>query len=243
MLFYVRLQQAELLECDLGPNFTLSLEQLNTAWRPNCKLIMLCNPNNPTGTIVASDFIATVCETYRDHALIVVDEAYIEFADIPSATNLINQYDNLIVLRTLSKAYGLAGIRLGCVIAQSPIIETINKITAPYSISSATLGIAQKALRNKEWFVTALNKIKRERKHLTQQLKKCSWIDKVYPSQTNFILIKTPKAQELASFLAKNDIAIRQFSCNSLLHQHLRITVGGEEQNNALIDLLSSFKP
>ena len=241
--FYVRLQQAELLECPLdgNNNFALSLEKLKNSWRPNCKIIMLCNPNNPTGTLVDLEFIATLCELYRDRSLIVVDEAYIEFTESTSAISLINQFDNLIILRTLSKAYGLAGIRLGSMIAQASIIEAIKKITAPYTIPTTTLEIAQQALSTKHWFISAIKKIQLEREKLFTQLSTISWIEKIYPSKTNFILIKTSYAQTIADYLAQKNIAIRQFSSNSLLHQHLRITVGSEEQNAQLLNVLFSF--
>jgi histidinol-phosphate aminotransferase len=241
--FYVRLQQAQLLECvlDSTDHFALSIEKINTCWQPNCKIIMLCNPNNPTGTLLDLEFIASVCETYRNRSIIVVDEAYIEFADCASAATLINQYDNLIVLRTLSKAYGLAGIRLGSIIAQEAIINAISKITAPYTISSTTLDIAQQALMHDEWFRSAIKKIQVERDKLVIKLNQLNWIETIYPSKTNFILIKTPYAQAIAAYLFANKITIRQFSSNSLLHQHIRITVGSEEQNILLMGTLSSF--
>lgn len=242
--FYVRLQQAELLECPLNKadNFSLSLKAIENNWQPNCKLIMLCNPNNPTGTMVSLDLIISLCERYRNQSLIVVDEAYIEFTDKQSATSLIKQFDNLIILRTLSKAFGLAGIRLGAIIAQPSIIAALNKIIAPYSISTATVSIALQALCNKQWFITAINKIQNEREKLLTQLANIAWIEKIYPSEANFILIKTAYAGELADYLAKNKIAIRQFSTSSLLHQHLRITVGSEEDNVFLINTLNSFR-
>ncbi|RUR12380.1 histidinol-phosphate transaminase [Legionella sp. km772] len=240
--FYVRLQQAELLECPLNQDsFTLSLKQIHKNWRPNCKLIMLCNPNNPTGTLVDLKFIASLCTHYRNRSVIVVDEAYIEFTERQSATILIKQFDNLVILRTLSKAFGLAGIRLGAVISQAAIINALNQIMAPYTIPSSTISIAQQALRNKQWFIMALQKIKKEREKLLFELGRITWIEKIYPSETNFLLLKTTYAQTLAEYLATNNITIRQFSANSLLHQHLRITIGSAEQNSHLIKAMTSF--
>ena len=241
--FYVRVQQAELVECplDKNNNFSLSLEQIRNSWQSNCKIIMLCNPNNPTGNLVSLEFIASACEHYRNRSLIVVDESYIEFTDKPSAVSLINRFDNLVILRTLSKAYGLAGIRLGSIVAQASTIEAINKITAPYTIPTPSLDLAQQALRDKQWFIAAIKKIRIERDKLQTQLRKLACVEKIYPSETNFILIKTIYAQKIADYLTENNIAIRQFPPNSLLHQHLRITIGSEEQNSLLIKLLFSF--
>lgn len=241
--FYARLQQAQILQCPLDPanNFALSLKQVNQNWRENCKLIMLCNPNNPTGNLIDLQFIATLCELYKNRSVIVVDEAYMEFANGQSATTLLSQYDNLIILRTLSKAYGLAGLRLGVIIAQSQVIQAVNKIIAPYPLSSVVMRLALQALANNDWFTTAIRKIKNAREKLINDLKANPLIEKVYPSEANFILLKTLYADELASWFFQQGISIRNFSSNPLMH-HLRITVGDEQQNLLLIAALSSFQ-
>lgn len=241
--FYARLQQAQVIDCplDYSDNFSLSIERINEHWQEHCKLIMLCNPNNPTAHSIDLEFIATLCEHYKDRSLIVVDEAYIEFAETQSATCLLNEFDNLIVLKTLSKAYGLAGLRLGAIIAQPQVIEACNKIIAPYPISSIVIQLALQALANDNWFASAITKIKAERVKLINALQDNPLIEKIYPSETNFVLIKTTHAKELTSWFTTQDITIKSFSPDSILHHHLRITVGDEQQNMLLMAALSSF--
>ncbi len=241
--FYVRLQQGELIQCPLDQqsDFSLSLETIQSYWKPNCKIIMFCRPNNPTGNLIDLELIAATCALYTNRAVIVVDEAYIEFSNSPSATTLIQQFENLVVLRTMSKAGGLAGLRLGCIMAQSTVINAFNKIIAPYIISSSVISLALQALNNKDWFPTVIERIKASRNLLIEVLENSPVIEKVLPSETNFVLVKTQYARELALWLAEKGIAIRDFPPASLLHDHLRLTVGNEEQNQMLIAELASF--
>lgn len=242
--FYAQLQQAEIIECPLNEqdNFNLSLNRVNESWKENCRMIMLCNPNNPTGNLIDLELIAALCNFYKNRSVIVVDEAYMEFANGQSATCLIPQFDNLIVLRTLSKAYGLAGLRLGAVLAQAPLIRTLNKIMAPYPLSSVVIRLASQALANNNWFNKVKEKIKEARNTLINALGVFSYIEKIYPSEANFILIKTTYARELAAWLTSQGITIKSFPSNSELENHLRITVGNDQQNLLLKTSLSSFQ-
>ena len=242
--FYARLQQAAIINCPLQENkegFSLDRHAMTACWQPTCKLIMLCRPNNPTGELIDLDTITALCEQYTNQSIIVVDEAYIEFSEAKSATTLINHFDNLIVLRTLSKAYGLAGLRLGAVIAQAPLIEALNKICAPFTLSSAVMGLALNALQNKHWFTTVQQRIKTLRADLANNLKQSPWIEKIYPSAANFLFIKTRYARPLAAWFQQHNIAIRSFADNPLLKNYLRITVGDDAQNTKLITLFASF--
>lgn len=241
--FYVRLQQAELLQCplDLDNHFKLTLNDIQKAWKPNCKIIMFCNPNNPTASCIDLELIAATCKHYTNKSAIIVDEAYIDFSSQKSATTLIQQFENLIVLRTLSKGCGLASLRLGALIAQPHIVEAVNKTIAPYTLSSAPAYLANQALDNKDWFPTIINLVKKERERLIKELGLLAIIEKVYPSETNFVLIKTPYAKELKLWFEKEKIAIRDFPFNSPLHDHLRITVGTEAQNELVCATIISF--
>ena len=241
--FYACLQQAGVINCPLQENdqgFSMDLNALDTLWQPNCKLIMICRPNNPTGELIDLATIARLCAHYVNRAVIVVDEAYIEFATALSAASLIPQFDNLVVLRTLSKAYGLAGLRIGAVISQTPLIEALRKVTAPFTLSSAVVALAIEALQDKTWFVNSQQCISQLRAQLALSLQQCAWIEHVYPSSSNFLLIKTRQAAGLADWLLQHDIAIRAFT-TSPLQQHLRITVGNEEQNKKLLTALAAF--
>ncbi|WP_019216684.1 histidinol-phosphate transaminase [Legionella tunisiensis] len=242
--FYARLQQAEIINCPLDAEngFSLDLQKLLALWQPDCKIIMLCQPNNPTASLLDLDTISQLCKHFKDKAVVVVDEAYIDFAQFPSAASLLTSFDNLIVLRTLSKAYGMAGLRLGTVIAQSQIIQALKNITPPYTLSSVVLNLAKKALADQQWFAQNVQQILNARTQLMTELQQSSWIDIVYPSRTNFMFVRSAYAFPLAAWFAKHDIAVRHFTGLPLLQNHLRISVGDESQNQRLITALKAFK-
>jgi len=241
--FYAHLQQAMVINCPLAEaeGFSLNLELMREKWQLNCKLIMLCRPNNPTGNLIHLKTISELCQHYQDRSIIVVDEAYIEFSDEISATSLINQFDNLIVLRTLSKACGLAGLRVGAIIAQPAIIKALETIVAPFTFSSAVLDLSVRALQNTAWFEEAIQRIKVSRAAMMADLQRSRWIEKVYPSAANFILVKTHDAKALFEYFSRQSIAVRQFATTPSLQQHLRITVGDEVQNKSVLAALVSF--
>lgn len=243
--FYVRLQGGFILDCplDSAREFQLSLDAIKATWQKNCKIIMFCNPNNPTGTLVSLDLIAATCVHFKSKSVIVVDEAYIEFSGTASAATLLAEHDNLIILKTMSKAAGLAGLRLGSIIAQKKLIERIAAINAPYNLSSAVIELALRALANQDWFTKSLKHIQQAREWLSDELNKQPLVEHVYPSFANFILFKTAYAKELIDWCAEHKIAVKGFKAPSLLQHHLRLTVGSAEQNRMVIAVVSSFKP
>ncbi|KTD19326.1 histidinol-phosphate aminotransferase [Legionella lansingensis] len=242
--FYAHLQQAKIINCPLivENNFSLAMDQLIVAWQPNCKLIILCQPNNPTGNMLELVMIAELCEYFRNKAVIVVDEAYIDFAEAPSATTLLSSFDNLIILRTLSKAYGMAGLRLGAVIGRAQVIEALKNAMAPYTLSSAVIQLAKTALISKDWFTTNVQRILTARADIMRQLKESPWIEHIFPTRTNFILVKSPYAHSLMQHFANQDIAVRYFAHEPLKNM-MRITVGNESQNRQLLNALAAFTP
>jgi histidinol-phosphate aminotransferase len=240
---YARLQQAQIINCPLDSetDFSLSEEKLISFWQPNCKLIILCRPNNPTGNLLDLTVIARLCKQFTDKAIIVVDEAYIDFAQTPSAISLLTAYDNLLILRTLSKAYGLAGLRLGSVIGQLPLIKALRNLIPPYALANVVIDLAQRALADKDWFTTKIQAILQERTKLIRQLQQSPWLEKVYPTSANFILVASSHAQALATWCAELGIAVRYFAATPI-HNMLRITVGEAAQNQRLLAALASFK-
>lgn len=242
--FYARIQQAGVIECPLAcaAGFNLELDALIAQWQPSCKLIILCRPNNPTANLISAADVAYLCSYFQDRSIVVVDEAYIEFSDAKSVTQLINQFDNLVVLRTLSKAYGLAGLRLGVVIAQPSVINALKTIIAPFTVSSVVIELGLRALQNHDWFATAVLRIKAARSQLMSGLQQSKWIEKVYPSTANFILVQTCVAQDLFLYLKNLGVAVRQFTQTPALQQHLRITVGSAKQNQRLLHALDQFR-
>lgn len=243
-VFYAQLQNAGIINCplDIDNNFSLKVDKLFESYRPDCKLIMLCQPNNPSGTILPLADIKQICDYFYKKAIVVVDEAYIEFSDTDSAASLIDQFDNLVVLRTLSKAYGMAGLRVGSVIAQQPLTDALRTIIAPYHIPSPVLSLAQRALENQSWFQNSIQTILAERTRMQMALQSFSWVETIYPAHGNFLLIKSPLAQALFHWLAQHDISVRAFAASSLLADMVRITIGSAEQNTRLLNCLQTFK-
>lgn len=240
--FYAQLQNAGILQCPLleDNGFELSTERLIAAWQPGCKIVILCRPNNPTGSVPTLAQIADLCQHFGNKSLVLVDEAYIEFADAPSASELLSDYPNLVVLRTLSKAYGLAGLRLGVVMASSPLIRALKSIMPPYTLPSPVISLAQKALQNQAWFVNAVQTIKEAREQLQEALRQFPCIDKVFPSQGNFLLVKSKEAQAIADSLAEQGLNVRRFK-DEALKSLLRISIGSEGENATLLRFLSVY--
>ncbi len=229
----------EVLKVPLKENFQLNTEKIISEINKNTKLIFICSPNNPTGNVVDINDIKKLIEKFT--GIVVVDEAYINFANSKSLiTELIN-YPNLVVLQTLSKAWGLAGLRIGMAFASQQIIDLFNKVKPPYNISSTSQQIAVDALNNIEKINFWIKEIVEEREKLKIELSKFSFVIKVYPSQANFLLVKTTNPDELYSFLAAKQIIVRKRNNVILCEGCIRITIGTKNENEFLIQTLKQF--
>jgi histidinol-phosphate aminotransferase len=221
----------------LNDNFDIDTEAVINSWNNKIKLIFLCSPNNPTANLLNKTSIKKLLE--KTKSIIVVDEAYIDFAgDDNSCIDISNEFPNLVILRTFSKAWGLAGIRLGYCICDEEIINYLFKIKAPYNINSLTRKAFHEAFSNsgrKDEFVSS---ILAEKQYLIKELNKIKNIEKLFPSDTNYILIKIKDASSIQKLLAEAGIIIRDRSSQPGLENCLRITVGTHEQNKQLLDLL-----
>ncbi|AEM79399.1 histidinol-phosphate transaminase [Thermoanaerobacter wiegelii] len=216
---------------DVG-SFTEVIEK----YRP--KLVFLCNPNNPTGSVIEREDIIKIIQ--KSNGIVVVDEAYFEFYG-NTIVDVINEFENLIVLRTLSKAFGLAGLRVGYAVANENILKYLNLVKSPYNINSLSQAIALKVLRTgvlKE----RVNFILKERERLIKELTKIPGI-KVYPSKTNFILVKFKDADYVYKGLLERGILVRDFSKVEGLEGALRITVSSKEANDYFINGLKELLP
>lgn len=211
------------------------LEQLEQG-----KIVFLCTPNNPTGESITLDKIVEICNSYR--GIVAVDEAYIEFSNIPSATCLLKQYPNLVVMRTLSKAYALASLRIGTIIASAEIIAILKRVLPPYPIAQTCSDIALKALSPIGLYYTnnKVKEIKEQRKYLYQQLSKCSEVIRIYSSDANFLLVIFKDSDALYHRLKSAGIIIRNRS--NEIQDALRITVGRSEENELLLCALGLLK-
>lgn len=203
------------------------------------KIIFLCTPHNPVGNIIPLSDIENLCKV--SDCMVVVDEAYIDFTDMPSAIGLLERYENLFVLQTLSKAWGMAGLRLGMGFANEKLIAVLNRVKPPYNIGVLAQQTAVRTLKDRDGFRNNVACIRRERERLLQAFLQSGIFEKVYPSEANFILVTSPQADELYRFLLRNGIVTRLRNIPPLLTGGIRITVGNREENDRLLGLLACW--
>ncbi|MDD4819349.1 MAG: histidinol-phosphate transaminase [Flavobacteriales bacterium] len=207
---------------------------------PRTKVIFICSPNNPVGTAVPLEKIEKICATSPN--LVVVDEAYVDFSKEKSAVSLLEKYPNLIVLQTLSKAWGMAGLRLGICFASREIISVFNKVKPPYNISIETQRLALEILEKQDLFCQRRDEVIAQREALIPLLEETGLFTHVYPSDANFILVRTPQCRQLYNFLVENEVVVRLRDIPPLITGGIRITVGTPEQNELLLSLLETYK-
>ena len=228
-----------IIEAPLLPNFQLDIPLIESLVNEHTKIIWLCSPNNPTGNSIQILDIEFILNNFN--GIVVIDEAYINFSKQKSCTLFLNEYANLIILQTLSKAWGLAGLRLGIAFAQESIIHFLNKIKPPYNINEATQEIVYKCLDNVDDVNNMINHIVDMRNALIEIIKHFTFVENIYPSDANFILIKCTNATELYQYLLNNGIVIRNRSNVQLCYNCVRITIGTEKENTILIDALINY--
>ncbi|HQX71570.1 MAG TPA: histidinol-phosphate transaminase [Chitinophagaceae bacterium] len=220
-------------------DFQLNLGAIEEAIDANTKLIFVCSPNNPTGNSINRDDIEVLLNNFD--GLVIIDEAYINYAKQKTFIPELTEYANLVILQTLSKAWGLAGLRLGMAFAGEPVINYFNKVKYPYNINTATQQLAIEALGNissvNNWTKTTV-----EQKGLLQEeLLKLPFTQYVYPSDANFILVKMRAARNIYEYLSGKGIIVRDRSKVILCDDSLRITIGTPEENKQLIEALKSY--
>jgi histidinol-phosphate aminotransferase len=240
------IQGAEIVKIPLRKEheFSIDTNEILRQWHPNVKLIFLCSPNNPTGNLLATADVLKLCETLKDKTMIVVDEAYLEFAEASSLVKYLSQHNNLVILRTLSKAYGMAGIRCGVALATAELITIFKKVIAPYPIATIVTEIIAAEL-DPEARKKSQQQIQIiiEQRHLLEKfLQQCAWVKKVWPSQANFILIEVNDAEHIMQFCQKQGIVIRNRSNEYNLSNSVRITVGSPAENQRLMEVLQHVK-
>lgn len=226
---------------DLLPEtFQLNTDKIISSINENTKLIFVCCPNNPTGNGVKRSDIQKILDNFK--GIVVVDEAYINFASYKSLIPELLNYPNLIILQTLSKAWGLAGLRVGMAFASQQIIDVFNKIKPPYNVNIASQKLALEALDNVEKVNTWIKEIVDERNKLSTEIAKLPFVLKVYPSDANFILVKTTDPKSIYTYLTDNQIVIRDRSKVALCEGCLRFTIGTKEENKKVIEKLKQYK-
>ncbi|WP_313580737.1 histidinol-phosphate transaminase [Chishuiella sp.] len=231
----IEYRKSLLNENDFQPN----IEDIFSKVDEYTKMIFLCSPNNPTGEIIKREYILEIVK--RFNGLVIIDEAYIDFSTEPSWIEEIKNYPNIIVIQTLSKAFGLAGIRLGILYASLDIIAVLNKIKPPYNINQLTQQKALEILKDYDKIKLTTQTIIKQKQLLETALKEIIFIEKIYPSDANFILIKVDDATKRYNELIEKGIVIRNRTNDDLCKNCLRITVGTEEENEKILENLKSL--
>lgn len=222
----------------LTPDFQPDVEAILAAADEHSKILFICSPNNPTGNDVELERIRSLCAQFK--GVVVVDEAYIDFSNQTSCTSLLTEFPNLIVLQTFSKAWGMAGIRLGMAFASLEIIQLFNKVKPPYNINQLTQQIALEALEtSQDDYRHLLSTLLSERERLIQGLGELKFVEKIFPSDANFILVKMDDPNGTYQYLVEEGIIVRNRNSVHLCAGSLRITVGRPEENDALLTALN----
>jgi histidinol-phosphate aminotransferase len=224
-----------LLSTDFQPEIDAILEAVDA----NTKMIFLCSPNNPTGNSFSDESVVTILQNFK--GLVVIDEAYIDFSKKQSWLNELDEYPNLIITQTLSKAYGLAGIRLGICYASGAIISVLNKIKPPYNVNELTQQRALERLADKEKIQLEIDSIVIQRDDLLKVLHEVNFVSKIYPTEANFVLIKVDNANRRYDQLIAKGIVIRNRTTQPLCENTLRLTIGTAEENKKLMEALTTI--
>ncbi|WP_299681403.1 histidinol-phosphate transaminase [uncultured Dokdonia sp.] len=223
----------------LNEDFQPDIEAIFKHVDAHTKLLFLCSPNNPTGNLIEEEKIEMILK--RFHGVVVIDEAYIDFATAPSWITRLEKHPNLIVTQTLSKAYGMAGIRLGMAFASIAIIDILKKIKPPYNVNGLTQQKAVKHITKTDVYNNETNSILVNKGILCKSLVDIFFIEKIYPSDANFLLVKVDDANKRYQQLIEKGIVIRNRSTQPLCENTLRFTIGTSQENEQLIEALKSI--
>lgn len=232
------INDVETRKVSLTSDFQLQPEKIFDQIDSNTKIIFVCTPNNPSGNKVNRADVLLLLKQFK--GLVVVDEAYIDFNDEPSFTTHLDEYPNLLVMQTFSKAWGLASLRLGMAFASEELIKILNKIKPPYNISGLTQETVLASLGNQEKVEKMILEILKEREFLKSELEKLDFVKKIHPSQANFLLVQVPQATQIYNDLIDQKIIVRNRAKVLLCEDCLRITVGTREENAAFLKALKA---
>lgn len=235
------IQQVYVQQAPLTGDFDIDLDNVFDAVNSATKMIWICSPNNPSGNLLNRDAIYQILKAFPEK-LVVVDEAYIDFADAKSFVGEINSFENLVVLQTFSKAWGMAGLRLGVAYCNPFIIKILNKIKYPYNLNILSQQKLSEALNreaDKNDFVAKINQL---RSRLAEELEKMPSVIKIYPSDSNMLLVKFKEAKKLFDFLLSKKVIVRDRSNVVLCEDCLRLSIGTETENEILLKAIRSFE-
>lgn len=232
------INDAVILKIPLNSDFQIDIEKVKPLLSDEkLKLIFICSPNNPTGNAMNHEDIEFIIKNFG--GIVVIDEAYIDFSDKQSFSGLVSQYENLVVMQTFSKAMGLAAARIGIAISNKNILNYFNKVKPPYNISTINQLAALKKISDMDVFKSQVNVIKEERKRLVSGLETLKVTEKIFPSDSNFLLVKVVNANKLYNDLIIRSIVIRNRS--SVVNDCLRITIGRRSENDELLKAIKEL--
>lgn len=234
------INDVEIRKVNLLPDYQLNMEGIAEAIDDNTKLIFICSPNNPTGNSINREDIETILANFN--GLVIIDEAYINYSRQKTFIQELTEYSNLVVLQTLSKAWGLAGLRVGMAFASEEIIEVFNKVKPPYNMNEASQELALAALQNVDQINNWIKETVAEREKLRAELSQLASVLTIYPSDANFILVKTENPKEIYQYFVEHGIIVRDRSKVALCEGCLRITIGTPNENKVLIEAFKSFE-
>jgi histidinol-phosphate aminotransferase len=234
-----RIQGADVIELPLSRErgWNIDAQQLLAAWRPGVKLVFLCSPNNPTANLLDVSMLETVCGALEGKAVVVIDEAYIEWSGAPSLTRWLDRFPSLVILRTLSKAHALAGARLGAMLAAPELIQVAKGVIPPYALTQSTIQSALRALQPEELAVSQSRRdsLLVEREYLRRGLTASPLVDKVWPSDANFLLIDCHDAERFMNYSMAGGTIVRDLRGYPALPRSVRVSVGTRAENAALL--------
>lgn len=233
------LNAIEIKEVYLSNDFQPQVETILNTQNDRSKLLLLCSPNNPTANSFDNRLVEQLIKSFK--GVVIIDEAYIDFSTQESWLKRLNDFPNLIITQTMSKAYGLAGIRLGVCYASKEIIAVLNKIKPPYNINQLTQEKALKKLDEIDMVSNEVMRILSERQQLISQLESISFINRVFPSDSNFLLVKVDNADKRYKELINNGIVVRNRTNQPLCNNCLRLTIGTPDENKKLITTLKQI--
>lgn len=234
------INDVEIKKVNLTQDFQLDVEAILNAADVNTKLLFICSPNNPTGNNMKRENVEMLLNNFS--GLIIIDEAYINYSKQKTFIQELTEYPNLIVMQTLSKAWGLAALRLGLCYASMDIIDLYNKVKPPYNINEASQQLGLDALQDTTTVNDWIKEVVQQKEMMIKQLQQFSFIEKIYPSDANFILTEVKDAGGLYDYLSSNEIIVRNRSKEVHCENCLRITVGTPEENQRVIELLKKYQ-
>jgi histidinol-phosphate aminotransferase len=241
---YTEVQGAKLIEVQshAEEDFAIDVDAILAACDDTTRVIFVCSPNNPTGSTLPRDALEHLLEQRGDDSAIVVDEAYVEFGNHASVTELLDRYDNLLVLRTLSKALGFAGARCGAVAGQTDVVRMLSAVQAPYALATPVIECVEDALQDDQLELArqTVREITRERDRLAETLAQYGFVAKIWPSDANFLLVRFENADLIMRRCAEQHVLLRNFAGE--LENCIRISIGSHEENDQLLRVLDTLE-